>query len=170
MSRHVAVPARTPRAVETESGEADPAAAARIGAAAKADEPTCRSVHAAHGALPSPTALRCRAAAPTGVASLAWHDAGDLFAHAVAVRHAVEADQASIVALVRSEHLNPTDLDWRRFVVASDGVSLVGAAQLRANHDGSHELSSLVVRPHARGRGVATRMIELLTFDRRERL
>lgn len=38
------------------------------------------------------------------------------------------------------------------------------------NRDGNHELSSLVVRPHARGRGVATRMIELLTFDRQERL
>jgi N-acetylglutamate synthase-like GNAT family acetyltransferase len=88
----------------------------------------------------------------------------------VAVRHAVEADQAAIVALVRSERLNPNDLHWPRFVVASDGVALLGAAQLRPNSDGSHELASLVVRPHARARGVATRMVELLTHGRSERL
>lgn len=96
-------------------------------------------------------------------------DAADLLAGGVAVRYAAAADQAAIVALVRSERLNPTDLDWRRFVVASDGVALVGAAQLRPNRDGSHEVSSLVVRPHARARGVATRMIELLTHGRGER-
>ena len=88
----------------------------------------------------------------------------------VAVRYAVEADQPAIVALVRSESLNPNDLPWRRFVVASDGVALVGAVQLRPNGDGSHELSSLVVRPQARARGVATRMIEMLTHGRAERL
>lgn len=88
----------------------------------------------------------------------------------VAVRYAVDADQAAIVALVRSERLNPNDLHWRRFVVASDGVTLVGAVQLRPNGDGSHELASLVVRPHARARGVATRMVELLTHGRGERV
>lgn len=94
----------------------------------------------------------------------------DAIGTGVAVRYAVEADQAAIVALVRSERLNPNDLHWRRFVVASDGVALVGAVQLRPNSDGSHELASLVVRPHARSRGVATRMVELLTHGRRERL
>ena len=97
-------------------------------------------------------------------------DAADSKLHGVAVRYAIESDQAAIVALVRSERLNPNDLHWERFVVASDGVALVGAVQLRPNADGSHELSSLVVRPHVRSRGVATRMIELLTGERRERL
>jgi len=94
----------------------------------------------------------------------------DAIGTGVAVRYAVEADQAAIVALVRSERLNPNDLHWPRFVVASDGIALVGAVQLRPNADGSHELASLVVRPHARARGVATRMIDLLTHGRRERL
>jgi len=84
----------------------------------------------------------------------------------VVVRRALASDQADIVALVRSEHLNPTDLHWHRFVVACDAQGLVGAAQLRGNSDGSHELGSLVVRPHARRHGVATRMIELLVHGR----
>jgi amino-acid N-acetyltransferase len=84
----------------------------------------------------------------------------------VVVRRAVAADQAQIVALVRSEPLNPNGLHWHRFVVACDDQGLVGAAQLRSNSDGSHELASLVVAPRARGRGVATRMIELLAGGR----
>jgi N-acetylglutamate synthase-like GNAT family acetyltransferase len=86
------------------------------------------------------------------------------------VRRAIEADQAAIVALVRSEHLNPNDLDWRRFVVAFDGQGLVGAVQLRANADGSQELGSLVVRSHARLRGVATQMVGLLLRGRSDRV
>ena len=97
-------------------------------------------------------------------------DTTDLVAIDVAVRYATEADQDAIVALVRSERLNPNDLHWRRFVVASDGVELVGAVQLRPNADGSQELSSLVVRSHVRARGVAARMVELLMRGRGERL
>jgi N-acetylglutamate synthase-like GNAT family acetyltransferase len=97
-------------------------------------------------------------------------DTADLVAIDVAVRYATKADQAAIVALVRSERLNPNDLHWRRFVVASDGIALVGAVQLRPNADGSHELSSLVVRSHARAHGVAARMVELLTRARDKRL
>ena len=88
----------------------------------------------------------------------------------VEVRRALESDQAGIVALVRSEPLNPNGLHWHRFVVASDAQGLVGAAQLRRNSDGSHELASLVVRPQARGRGIAAQMIDRLVDGRRGRV
>ena len=88
----------------------------------------------------------------------------------VVVRRALEGDQAGIVALVRSEPLNPNGLHWHRFVVASDAQGLVGAAQLRRNSDGSHELASLVVRPRARGRGIAAQMIDRLVDGRRGRV
>ena len=78
------------------------------------------------------------------------------------VRNAVAEDQVAIATLVRSEHLNPLDLDWRRFVVATDGTGLLGAVQLRMHSDESRELGSLVVRRDSRGRGVAARLIEAL--------
>ena len=86
------------------------------------------------------------------------------------VRRARASDQHEIVALVRSEPLNPNGLHWQRFVVACDAQGLVGAAQLRHNGDGSHEPASLVVLPRARGQGVAAQMIELLVHDSRGRV
>jgi N-acetylglutamate synthase-like GNAT family acetyltransferase len=88
----------------------------------------------------------------------------------VVVRDATPDDQAAIVALVRSEHLNPNDLDWWRFVVAVDEQGLAGAVQLRENDDGSQELASLVVRADWRGLGIATRMIERLLLGRSGRI
>ena len=81
----------------------------------------------------------------------------------VEIRPAIEADQPAIVALVRSERMNPTKLNWQNFVVATDETSIVGAVQIPNHADGSHELGSLVVRPEARGRGVASRLMDAIT-------
>lgn len=78
----------------------------------------------------------------------------------VTIRPARAEDEPGILALVRSERLNPFELDWRRFVLATDAGGIVGAAQLRRHGDGSHELGSLVVRRHARRHGVAARLID----------
>jgi N-acetylglutamate synthase-like GNAT family acetyltransferase len=86
------------------------------------------------------------------------------------IRPARAEDQHAIRTLVRSEHLNPLDLDWRRFTVAFDGSGLVGAVQLRKHSDGSRELGSLVVRPDARRRGVASQMIDALLSSQTARV
>jgi N-acetylglutamate synthase-like GNAT family acetyltransferase len=78
------------------------------------------------------------------------------------IRRAREADEYAITALVRSERLNPIDLDWRRFVLAIDEKGIAGAVQLRLHDDDSRELGSLVVRHDARGRGVGARLIDAL--------
>ena len=78
------------------------------------------------------------------------------------IRRARAGDEYAITALVRSDRLNPLDLDWRRFVLAVDESGIVGAVQLRWHDDDSRELASLIVRDTARGRGVAARMIERL--------
>lgn len=85
----------------------------------------------------------------------------------VRIRRAAASDQDAIRALVRTERLNPTGLDWPRFVVACDGEQLVGAVQLRRHRDGSRELGSLVVAPHWRGQGLASQLIDalLIGFD-----
>lgn len=83
----------------------------------------------------------------------------------ITIRRAVASEQDAIRKLVRSEKLNPTDLDWRNFVVAHDWRGLAGAVQLRFHADGSCELGSLVVRPDARKHGIAARMIDALLAD-----
>ncbi len=68
-------------------------------------------------------------------------------ANQVCIRRAVWADQPVITALVRSERLNPNDLDWHRFWVAVQGSEVVGAVQAYRHVDGSQEVRSLVVVP-----------------------
>jgi amino-acid N-acetyltransferase len=88
----------------------------------------------------------------------------------IEIRPATADDQESIVALVRSERLNPTGLHWQKFVVAEDAGRIVGAAQIRKYKDGSRELASLVVEPSWREQGLATRMIETLLASEPGRL
>jgi GNAT superfamily N-acetyltransferase len=83
----------------------------------------------------------------------------------VRIRPATQYDQRDIEALVHSARPNPNDLDWRRFVVATDGVRIVGAVQLRRHADGSREPGSLVVRRQARRQGLAARLIDALLAD-----
>jgi len=88
----------------------------------------------------------------------------------ITIRTASEYDQEAITALVRSERLNPSDLDWRRFLVATDARGLAGTVQLRNHFDGSLELGSLVVRPDTRSRGVGARLIDALMLFARGRV
>jgi N-acetylglutamate synthase-like GNAT family acetyltransferase len=88
---------------------------------------------------------------------------------AFVIRPAIEADRPAIRALVRGERINPTGLDWRRFLVAEDERGLAGAAQVRAHRDGARELASLVVRREARGRGIASALIDALLRREAER-
>ncbi len=80
----------------------------------------------------------------------------------ITLRRATEQDQPAIRALVHSERLNPHNLDWRNFLVATDAGGIVGAVQLRRHRDGSRELGSLVVRKEARRQGIGSRLIEAL--------
>jgi amino-acid N-acetyltransferase len=56
--------------------------------------------------------------------------------------------------------LNPTKLDWRRFTVAMQDETLIGAVQIRHHRDGSKELGSLVVAPACRGQGISAGLID----------
>jgi amino-acid N-acetyltransferase len=76
------------------------------------------------------------------------------------IRSALADDQPVIVALVKSERLNPTGLDWHRFIVAVRDGRLIGAVQIRHHPDGARELGSLVVVADQRGQGVAHALID----------
>lgn len=81
----------------------------------------------------------------------------------ITLRPAAADDAADIKTLIRLVRINPMDLDWRRFIIASsaDG-ELVACAQVKPHADGTLELASLAVRPAWRGRGLARRLVEQL--------
>ena len=85
-----------------------------------------------------------------------------MLAQNISVRRATPADQPIIRALIHGERLNPTDLRWSNFLVATANRKVVGAIQMRTHADGSHELGSLVVEKAARGQGIAGRLIDAL--------
>jgi N-acetylglutamate synthase-like GNAT family acetyltransferase len=89
----------------------------------------------------------------------------------VLIRPATAHDQPHIRALARGERIKPLGLDWPRFIVADTGAGeIVGAVQLRQHLDGSQELSSLVVAPAFRRRGIAARLIERRLMDAGDRV
>ena len=84
----------------------------------------------------------------------------------VSLRPATAADAAAIRSLVLTARINPTGLEWPRFVVAlsPEGV-VIGCGQIKPHRDGSRELASIVVTPAWRGNGVARAIIEHLVAN-----
>ena len=78
------------------------------------------------------------------------------------IRKAVAADEPAICALVRSERLNPNDLNFANFAVAVRGDELIGATQIKHHRDGSLELGSVVVARPWRGRGISGELIDFV--------
>jgi N-acetylglutamate synthase-like GNAT family acetyltransferase len=83
------------------------------------------------------------------------------------VRSAVREDNKAIHTLIHSVHINPLNLDWRRFIVAeAPQGDFLGCGQMKKHSDGSLELASIAVKEKSRGRGVARAIIlELLSEE-----
>lgn len=83
------------------------------------------------------------------------------------IRPATSADSIAIRRLIHAVHINPTGLDWHRFLVAvSPADELLGCGQIKPHGDGSLELASIAVQEWARGRGIARALIhELLAGE-----
>ncbi len=84
---------------------------------------------------------------------------------AVILRPARAEDQAAIRQIVREARINPTGLDWRRFVVAEDDGQIVATGQIKPHRDGSRELASIATRPAYQRRGLASALIRGLLAD-----
>ncbi len=79
------------------------------------------------------------------------------------LRPAAEQDFPAIQKLIRQVQINPTGLDWRRFVVAVDGSGMMrGCGQLKPHGKEIVELASIAVVPSDRGKGIARAIIEYL--------
>lgn len=75
-------------------------------------------------------------------------------------RPAEAGDMESIRWLVKTGRINPTGLDWRRFLVAvSLQGEVIGCGQVKPHRDGSQELASIAVHPGWRKRGVARSLV-----------
>ena len=81
---------------------------------------------------------------------------------ALAIRDAAVKDGATIRRIVRAANINPTGLDWPRFVVAEDGDEIVGVGQVKQHRDGTRELASIAVIPERQGQGIGSAIIREL--------
>jgi N-acetylglutamate synthase-like GNAT family acetyltransferase len=87
------------------------------------------------------------------------------------LRPATAEDFPAIRELIHQVGINPTGLNWQRFVVAiSEEGRLCGCGQIKPHGDGTHELASIAVVSERRGEGIARMMIEHLLASHPERL
>lgn len=87
----------------------------------------------------------------------------------ITLRPALEADSPAIKAIIHAVRINPMDLDWRRFLVATSlEGEIIACGQIKPHRDGTHELASIAVVPAWRGRGVAREIIESLAASHPE--
>ena len=86
------------------------------------------------------------------------------------LRPAVEADFDAIRQLIHQSRLNPTGLNWRRFVIVeTSGGDFVGCGQIKPHSQGMLELASIAIRPEFREQGVARLLIERLLAHESDR-
>jgi amino-acid N-acetyltransferase len=80
------------------------------------------------------------------------------------LRPAEIEDTPTIYDLIIEGRINPTGLDWQRFILAvtSEGET-IGCGQIKPHRDGSQELASIAVTPAWQGKGVARAIIQRLT-------
>jgi N-acetylglutamate synthase-like GNAT family acetyltransferase len=79
------------------------------------------------------------------------------------LRPARETDSKPIKDLIHLVGINPTGLDWKRFVVAVDvRDQVIACGQLKPHRDEILELASLAVRPEFQGQGLGRLIIEYL--------
>ncbi|MEW6402922.1 MAG: GNAT family N-acetyltransferase [Chloroflexota bacterium] len=82
------------------------------------------------------------------------------------LRPAAEADSSQIKDLIHLVGINPTGLDWKRFVVVVDVEErVIACGQIKPHGEEVRELASIAVTPEMQGRGLARRVIEHLLAE-----
>lgn len=82
---------------------------------------------------------------------------------AIRIQPATSEHSSAIRKLIIESGINPTGLDWQRFLVAlAPGDEFIGCGQIKPHADGTRELASIAVMPTWRRRGVARALIEAL--------
>lgn len=84
---------------------------------------------------------------------------------AIQIRPARAEEQRLLRRLVWKARLDPTQLAWPNFLVATEGVEVVGIGQLRPFGE-VQELGSLVVRSAWQGQGIGGQLVRALIARR----
>lgn len=79
------------------------------------------------------------------------------------VRPALESESTQIKELINLVGINPTGLDWKRFLVAvNESGQVISCGQIKPHGGDVRELASIAVSPEYRGLGIARAVIEML--------
>lgn len=79
------------------------------------------------------------------------------------VRPATEFESTQIKDLIHLVGINPSGLDWRRFLVAVDvSGQVIGCGQIKPHGADILELASIAVVPEFQRQGIARAIIEML--------
>ena len=79
------------------------------------------------------------------------------------MRPALESESAQIKDLINLVGINPTGLDWKRFVVATnESGQVIACGQIKPHGVDIRELASIAVNPEHRSHGLARAVIEML--------
>jgi N-acetylglutamate synthase-like GNAT family acetyltransferase len=82
------------------------------------------------------------------------------------LRRATQKDAAAIRALIHTVGINPTGLDWKRFLVAVDELDhVIASGQIKPHGDGTRELASIATFPEYRSQGLASAIIQRLVVE-----
>jgi N-acetylglutamate synthase-like GNAT family acetyltransferase len=79
------------------------------------------------------------------------------------LRPALESESGYIKDLIKLVGINPTGLDWKRFLVAvNERGQVIACGQVKPHGGDIRELASIAVLPEYRGQGLARAVIEML--------
>jgi len=79
------------------------------------------------------------------------------------IRPALESESTQIKDLINLVGINPSGLDWKRFVVAvNEEAKVIACGQLKPHGEDVIELASIATLPEYRGQGLARTIIEHL--------
>ncbi|MBK8821902.1 MAG: GNAT family N-acetyltransferase [Anaerolineales bacterium] len=82
------------------------------------------------------------------------------------VRPALESESTQIKGLINLVGINPTGLDWKRFiVVVNEKGQVIACGQIKPHGEDIRELASIAVNPEYRGQGLARVVIEMLLHE-----
>jgi N-acetylglutamate synthase-like GNAT family acetyltransferase len=77
------------------------------------------------------------------------------------IRPALASESTQITDLIHLVGINPSGLDWKRFVVAvNDEGKVISCGQLKPHSEGIIELASIATVPEYRGQGLARAIME----------
>jgi len=79
------------------------------------------------------------------------------------IRSALESESTQIKDLINLVGINPTGLDWKRFIVAvNESGQVIACGQIKPHGADVRELASIAVTPEFRRLGLARAVIEML--------